>query len=132
MREEYFAQRLAAHLDESADQLPYRVSHRLELARLRAVAAAQQAPALAVAPVQAALFKGAHRPDAERGRWWFRTLSFAPLVLIVAGFLAISAYDDFEKAADTANLDEEILVDDVPIQAYADKGFGVFLKNSAD
>lgn len=71
---------------------------------------------------------GAHHPSV-----YFRLLStLAPILMVIAGLYGITAWNDAEEAAETADIDAELLLadDDVPLSAYADKGFGVFLKNS--
>ncbi len=69
----------------------------------------------------------------DRPSVYFRLLStVAPILLVIAGLYGIDAWNDAEEAAETADIDAELLLadDDVPVSAYADKGFGVFLKNS--
>jgi hypothetical protein len=135
MKSDSFPQRLVAHLQEGSEHLPYRVTHRLDQARLQAVALAQRSVKLQVTASsfghpagQAAVSMG--REDRPSG--WLKALSVLPIVVIVIGLYSISVWDDFEKAAETADLDEAMLVDEVPIEAYADKGFGVFIKNNRE
>lgn len=135
MKQDSFPQRLVAHLQEGSDHLPYRVTHRLDQARLQAVALAQRSVKLQITSAapgqstgQAAIAMGGE----DRPSWWLKALSLLPIVLIAVGLYSISVWDDFEKAAETADLDEAMLVDEVPIEAYADKGFGVFIKNNRE
>jgi hypothetical protein len=129
--EQQFAHQVRLALDESADHLPFRITQRLEQSRLSALARAVPIEAeLAVnraAPMSVALH-GDDRPSV-----YFRLLStVAPVLLVVAGLYGIDAWNDAEEAAETADIDAELLLadDDVPVSAYADKGFGAFLKNS--
>ena len=129
--EQLFAHQIRLALDESADHLPFRITQRLEQSRLAALARAVPIEAeLAVnraAPMSVALH-GDDRPSV-----YFRLLStVAPILLVVAGLYGIDAWNDAEEAAETADIDAELLLadDDVPVSAYADKGFGAFLKNS--
>ena len=129
--EQLFAHQVRLALDESADHLPFRITQRLEQSRLAALARAMPIEAeLAVnraAPMSVALH-GDDRPSV-----YFRLLStVAPILLVVAGLYGIDAWNDAEEAAETADIDAELLLadDDVPVSAYADKGFGAFLKNS--
>jgi hypothetical protein len=129
--EQLFAHQVRLALDESADHLPFRITQRLEQSRLAALARAVPIEAeLAVnraAPMSVALH-GDDRPSV-----YFRLLStVAPILLVVAGLYGIDAWNDAEEAAETADIDAELLLadDDVPVSAYADKGFGAFLKNS--
>jgi hypothetical protein len=129
--EQLIAHKVRLALDESADHLPFRITQRLEQSRLAALARAMPAqPELAVnraSPLTVAL-QGDDRPSV-----YFRLLStVAPILLVIAGLYGIDAWNDAEEAAETADIDAELLLadDDVPVSAYADKGFGAFLKNS--
>lgn len=132
MNEQLFASRIRQALDESADRLPYRVTQRLERARLAAVARAA-----AATPTVSSISGGAamvSMPSDDRPSGLVRLLStLGPILLIIVGFYGIAAWDDAQRAADTADIDAEIVLsddDDVPLSALADRGFGVYIKNS--
>jgi hypothetical protein len=132
MNEHLFIHRVRQALDETADRLPYRVSQRLETARHEAIARALGArqPALEAAtavPARALMLGAGARPPLL-----LRLLStVAPVLLMVAGLYGISVWDDAQRMAETADVDTELLLadDDIPIAAYADRGFGVYIKN---
>jgi hypothetical protein len=63
-------------------------------------------------------------------RWWRATFAVIPALVVVIGLLAISVWSDFDAADETADVDLAVLTDDLPISAYADRGFGIYLKNS--
>lgn len=133
-------------LDESAEHLPWRVTHRLASAREAALAripslqkAAFAAPA-AAAPVHPILVSGsghgrlpgAGDPDGRRPIGLRKVAAIlVPILIVAAGLLGISEWDSLRRADDIADVDAAVLVDDVPISAYADRGFGVFLRNVA-
>jgi hypothetical protein len=129
--EQLTAHQIRLALDESIDHLPFRITQRLEQSRIAALARAmpvQTELAVNRASSMAVALHGDHRPSV-----YFRLLStLAPILLVVAGLYGIDAWNDAEEAAETADIDAELLLadDDVPVSAYADKGFGVFLKNS--
>lgn len=133
MNEQLFAYRIRQALDESAEHLPFRVTQRLE--RSRAAALARAHPA---ASVEAA-FVGASAGSASlalmsvgRPSGLVRLLStVVPILLVVVGLYGISVWDDAQDAAETADIDAELLLadDEIPLAAYADKGFGVYIKN---
>jgi hypothetical protein len=130
MNEQLFASRIRHALDESADRLPYRVTQRLERARLAAVARAR--PSAVLEPTLAAAPVGLPSGGNDRPSAWVRVAStLVPILLVIAGLYGISLWDDAQRAAETADVDAELILadDDVPISAYADKGFGVFIKN---
>ena len=140
MNEERFHLEIRRALDESAGRLPFRVAHRLERARGLALTRLSQADAAArrtveVREVMAATATAgggsAASPNGEGTSWWWRfAATVLPLLIVVAGLMAISVWVDTDMAEDTADVDMAVLTDDVPISAYADRGFGVFLKNS--
>jgi hypothetical protein len=129
--EQLIAHKIRLALDESADRLPFRITQRLEQSRLAALARATPAQselALNRASPMTVALHGDDRPSV-----YFRLLStVAPILLVIAGLYGIDAWNDAEEAAETADIDAELLLadDEVPVSAYADKGFGVFLKNS--
>ncbi len=130
MTEQDFAFRIRRSLDESTERLPYRVSHRLGAAREAALARMGAAPAAQAAPVAAVRSAAATLAGGGGSRWRSVALAIAPILLLAAGALSIPFWDDSQKAAETADLDEAVLTDDLPISAYADRGFGVYLRNS--
>jgi hypothetical protein len=133
MNELHFAYRIRQALDESTGRLPYRVTHRLERSRAAALERAhpgRSVESLGSADGSASLgLHGSGRPSAL-----VRLLStLAPIMLVVAGLYGIAVWDDAQIAAETADIDAELLLqdDEVPLSAYADRGFGVYIKNSS-
>jgi hypothetical protein len=55
----------------------------------------------------------------------------APLVAMVVGFVSIYQWHHDQRISNLADIDFAVLLDEHPIQAYADRGFGVFLKTEA-
>lgn len=132
MNEQLFASRIRQALDESADRLPYRVTQRLERARLAAVARAATATSTVSSVSGGAATVSL--PSDDRPSGLVRLLStLGPILLVIAGFYGIAAWDDAQRAADTADIDAEIVLsddDDLPLSALTDRGFGVYIKNS--
>ena len=150
-----FTNSIRQALDESTERLPWRVTHRLEQARKAALARAPEAVLLRPATVQGAAgvvglsagaagsyaLPGASRRtgplrgfDADDGARpslaWRVALILLPLAILVAGLIGFSELESMREADEVAELEAAVLADDVPISAYADRGFGVFLKNS--
>lgn len=127
MNELQVAESVRQALDESSRRLPPRVTNRLADARR---AALERMPVGGDVPRFAAI----PAAPARRGpRWpalgWPAAVA-APLLAIVVGVLAIMAWSDSEDALAQAEIDALVLTDEVPIAAYADKAFGVYLANS--
>ena len=128
MNEQQFSEQVRQLLDESSERLPYRVSHRLESAR--AAALARMPAELEVAVAGSGAEGGIDLATGSVPRW-SRLAALLSLMLLVAGLVALSIWSDLEMADETADVDMAVLLDDdVPISGYADRGFGIFIKNS--
>lgn len=138
MKEALFAARVTRRLDESADDLPPRVRQRLSAARTMAMERAAQATRRTAAHPLLAGGPSAGRTPALRPTrsgqpriWWRLTAAGVPLVIVLAGLISISYWDDNIKAEELADTDTAVLTDvDLPLTTLADRGFGVFLANS--
>ena len=107
-----------------------RVAERLRAARERALARRkpERAPAFAWARSPAAGVIGGFG-----GFGGFSLRVLLPTLLLVAGLFAIYNWQQEQRAADVEELDAQLLTDDLPIDAYLDRGFEAWLKKvSAD
>ncbi len=131
MNETEFAYRVRQALNEGAERLDYRSSERLRLAREAALARLQPGgtrpmwvPALRLAPAAAG---GMYTPA---GWAWLRRLGVvAPLLALAIGFVGLYQWHSSQQITELADIDLAVLLDDTPIQTYADKGFSVMLRN---
>jgi hypothetical protein len=119
-------------LDGSTAQLPSRITDRLYLARLNALAARK--PALLpiadrVLSPQLAFNQAGKRSDASSN--WNRLSWMAPFIVLALGLLAIAEWQQDARINDIAAVDIALLSDDVPPDAYMDSGFLAFLKLSS-
>jgi hypothetical protein len=98
---------------------------RLRAARERALAVhkAERAPSLAWARTAAAGVIGGFG-----GFGGFSVRLLLPGALLVAGLVAIYSTQLEQRAADIEELDAQLLSDDLPIDAYLDRGFEAWLK----
>jgi len=56
-----------------------------------------------------------------------------PMLLLIVGLFGIYSWQQEQRAADIEELDSRLLTDDLPIDAYLDRGFEAWLKKvSAD
>ena len=110
------ARRIAARLSEHADALPHDISERLRVARQQAVAPAWHA-------------QGGSAVMSGPPSWWLRVASVAPLALLLVGLFVIQRTYLEQQISAAAEIDEAILTDDLPPQAYTDHGFAEFLKS---
>ncbi len=63
------------------------------------------------------------------GGFFLRVL--LPTVLLVAGLFAIYNLQQEQRAADVEELDAQLLTDDLPLDAYLDRGFEAWLKKAS-
>jgi len=120
-----FARSLAACLSESAEQLTPDVAERLRFGREKALEIARRArDAQGVGVTES----GAAIAGFSRSRWWLRFASVLPLVALVGGLALIQNWQTRTQISAAAEIDEALLGDDLPINAYRDPGFSEFLK----
>lgn len=131
MNEKEFGYRIRQLLDEGLDRLDYRTTYRLQQARQAALArqpevAAERAwqPALQAA--------GGRSFDDKPASWMLRLGLAAPLLALVIGFVGINEYQESRRISELADMDFAVLLDDVPLETYADKGFGALLQGESD
>jgi hypothetical protein len=126
------AARLAGALSLNAQGLPHDVAERLRFGREKALARARELrvaqPAAAGAMVVGRGGAGA-LAHVGLGGWWHRAASVLPLLLLVAGLVMIDRWMAHEQVLTAADLDAEILADDLPPAAYSDPGFVEFLRS---
>ncbi len=122
--------RLAARLSEGAELMESDISERLRFARekalerARAVRAAETRPAVAVGASGAAVLGG--------GGWWIKLGSVLPLLALALGLFLIQYMHSEAQIETAAEIDAELLADDLPPAAYNDAGFVEFLKSPRD
>lgn len=122
--------RLAARLSEGVDAMDADIAERLRFARekalerARAVRAAESRPAVAVGASGAAVLGG--------GGWWIKLGSVLPLLVLAGGLFLIQYMHSEAQIETAAEIDAELLADDLPPAAYNDAGFVEFLKSPRD
>jgi hypothetical protein len=129
--ESRYAYRVVARLSDSAARLEPDVAERLRFAREKALGQARMARALVRAP-SLALAGHAGKGSDEGTSWWVRLGSVLPLVALAAGLLLIQHWQTSAQIATAAEIDADLLADDLPPGAYRDPGFVEFLKTPRD
>ena len=120
MNEHQFANKVRQILDRGT-RLDSATAERLRVARERALAArkTQRAPALA-------------GPDTVLGRvggvGGLPLRLVLPAALVALGVAAIYSWQQTQRLAEIEEIDTELLTDDLPIDAYLDRGFEAWLK----
>jgi hypothetical protein len=127
-----FGRRVAAALTQHDVLQPrHDIDERLRVARDQALARARESrrtvpAAAAVAVGNGTLVIGG---SASNGTpWWLRLSSLLPLAVLVFGLVLIDHRYTRSQIEAAAEVDAEILADDLPPDAYRDPGFAEFLK----
>lgn len=123
------AAQLAGALTLASQELPHDVAERLRIARQQALARARE---VRVANPVAAMAVSRSGAVTLGGFWprWQKAASLLPLVLLVAGFVAIDHWLTREQVLSAAEIDAQLLSGDLPPAAYSDPGFAEFLRSS--
>ena len=131
MNEVEFGYRVRQALNEGVQRMDYKATFRLEKARKAALEKyrATGPEPVWVRPAQVATVGPQIEADPDgSGRWLQRLGLIAPLVALLVGFVGVHEWQRAKTQDETAAIDFALLLDEAPVQAYADKGFGVFLR----
>jgi len=125
LRADRYGRRITHQLDNNLVALHPDIAERLRIAREQAVAHHRVVLVRSVASVQGSL------PSSElalSGGWWSRLSTMFPLAILVVGLICISVLEDEQLAHELADVDTELLTDELPPSAYVDPGFAKFLQ----
>ena len=129
MNQDELGFRVRQALNDGAERLDYRTVLRLEQARSRALARQRRAGPATVRLPALQLAAAAPLGDGGRSWGWLRGAGLvAPLVALAIGFVAISQWQEDREIERLAALDFAVLLDEGPLDAYADRGFGLLLQ----
>lgn len=126
-----FARRIVARLNERSGLLGHDITERLRVGREQALSRARQARQARTIASPTLQVLGATRGTLTLGRspsGWLRLASLLPLLVLIAGLLAIQHLHEQAEIQAAADVDAALLSDDLPPEAYSDPGFAVFLK----
>ena len=113
----HLAFKIKQHLNQSLRAVPADKSERLRAARERALARQRKGSGAKLVAAGGFQFVNSE---------WIGHL--VPLTVLAAGLIGISYWHQSNRAEENADIDMQMLVDELPPQAYADKGFGVWIK----
>lgn len=123
-----FARGIAACLTESSERVAPDVAERLRFARKKAIESVRARRGVDGAQVVGRSASGTAAMGFSRSPWWLRFASVLPLVALVGGLALIQEGQTRSQISVAAEVDEALLGDDLPINAYRDPGFTEFLK----
>lgn len=127
-----FGLRLTARLSESADTLPHDISERLRASRMQALSQLKAAQARTASSVSANGNAATLTLGGEKTGLWGRVASIIPLIILIAGLIALNIIQNDDRARELAEIDTALLTDDLPPAAYTDPGFTQFLRSHPD
>jgi hypothetical protein len=121
-----FGRNIAVRLSDAS--LPNDISERLKAARMQALSKRKLAVKLQLASsISNNGGAAALSMDDPTNSLWNRLGSFIPLLVLIVGLLAIAMIQEQRVANEIADVDVELLADDLPPSAYTDPGFVHFL-----
>ena len=123
MNELYFARRIRQHLDQST-QLERATADKLRSARELALSRQRPEPAPVVAWADNVFGNG----------WGWAGLSarvILPAAVLIVAVAGIYNWQEKQRLAEIVEIDSQLLTDDLPIDAYLDRGFENWLKKRA-
>lgn len=120
--------KIASRLSDAAEALPHDISERLRVARKNAVGARKAVSVQFSRGLVGALTTGTSGAEDEDISLWNRIAAMIPLVVLLAGLLAIHVVQNDNRASELAEIDSALLTDDLPPGAFTDPGFAQFLK----
>jgi hypothetical protein len=130
MNENEFAYRIRQALNEGAERLDYKTAYRLEQARGRALARHRVGVETPVwVPSLQTAGAATSRGSVPTGFWtWLHRAGLAaPIAALVIGFVGIYQWQRTQTIEHLADLDFAVLLDETPLDTFADSGFGVLL-----
>jgi sarcosine oxidase gamma subunit len=122
---------IALRLAKPQLDVSHEVAERLKSARMLALEKRRQ---VAVQTAQVTSQQGGTAALTLAGgdRWsiWRLVGSVLPLLALVAGLITIDYAQDYYRAREIADVDVELLTDDLPPAAFTDPGFAQFLRTN--
>lgn len=130
--------RLVAPLTAGASRVPHEIEERLRAAREQAIGRRRRGPARVaprvLVPATEAIGAGgtALLPGGDRFERIGRVATAALLAALAVSLVLGVSLQDEDRAREAARVDQALLTDDLPPQAYTDPGFLQFLKTRGD
>jgi len=118
---------IAARLSDTTQSLPNDISERLKAARMQALAKRKVVKLQAASSINTNGGTASLNMGESDGSLWSRLGAVIPLLALIAGLLTIAIVQEQKRTNELAEVDVELLADDLPPAAYTDPGFAHFL-----
>ncbi len=125
-----FGKAVARRLSEGSESLPRDISERLKAARAHAVAKRKLLSVQAASSFSLSGGEAALQWSGDDDSWWNRIASLLPLLALVAGLIFIAVLQDEVRIREVAEVDAELLTDELPPAAFTDPGFAQYLRSN--
>ena len=126
-QQDQLGRKIAIRLHDGAETLPHDITERLKVARMQALARRKVSKPKLVAGISSQGNALALHINGDNRSLWNRVASLLPLLALIVGLLIIDAAQEQWGAQELADIDTELLTDDLPPSAYTDPGFVHFL-----
>jgi hypothetical protein len=124
MNEPQFGKRVRHLLNQGMNDVNPSVAARLQAGRAQALSRQRPEPAPAFALADNVL--------GSFGGWGNLALRVVvPLALLVGGLAGVYSWEQNQRIAEVEDIDAQLLTDDLPVEAYLDRGFQNWLKKRA-
>jgi len=124
--EDNFARRITGHLDRSADQIDGARRERLLGARERALLSYRAT----ASPVLGLAWAG-HAMSRITGHRFYSVRNAVAVAVVLLALTGLALWSSAGPANEIAEVDAGLLTDELPINAYLDKGFDSWLKRGS-
>lgn len=126
--EDMLGRNIAARLSDTTDRLPHDISERLKAARMQALSKRKVVKLqMATETSTSGGVVSLHMGNNDRSLW-NRIASLLPLLALIAGLITIAVVAEDNRTNDLAEIDAQLLTDELPPDAYTDPGFAQFLR----
>jgi hypothetical protein len=122
-----FAYKIRRALDENLDQLSPSTLQGLQGARNKALAVQKKSVPLPVLATNRGTVEHLQHFLRDPVTWVTRASFVLPAIIIAAGLIGMYQFEQQERISEIAEIDALVLADELPLNAYVDKGFGAYL-----
>ncbi len=121
---------IATRLSDTTQNIPNDISERLKVARMQALAKRKVVKLQVASGVNSQGGTATLNAGDFDGSLWSRLGALIPLLALVFGLLSIAVIQEQQRTNEIAEVDVELLADDLPPAAYTDPGFVHFLNTN--
>jgi Protein of unknown function (DUF3619) len=126
--EDQLGRNIAARLNSAVNDIPHDISERLKAARMQALSKRKVVKLQVATGVSSRGGVASLHMAGDERSMWNRVASLLPLLVLIAGLFTIALTAEDLRVDEIAEIDAELLTDDLPPDAYTDPGFAQFLR----